>query len=186
MLRITLLIFFYMTTSTASIAGDLTTYWNSANNYGIAYPSEWKPDADKKFIENDAFVVGNNQGDLGINVMAKKLSVRSGEHYRSITDIPNAKEELSSFLKSQFHIISIDSGKTQLSSEPSLWFAYTFVHKALDKEVWFYSYQISCLKNDTIYTITAKVSGLSQNQAKNKYDKYWSLISTIITSFYFV
>ena len=186
MIRAVLLIAFIITFSTVTIAGDLTTYWNSEHNYGIAYPSEWKPDADKKFMESDTFSVMNNANDLAINVMAKKLSMRSGEHYRSISDIPNAKEELSNVLKSQFNIASIQSGTTQLSNEPALWFAYSFVHKSLDKEVWIYAYQISCLKNDTIYTITAKVSGLSQDQSINKYQKYWSIISTIITSFTFV
>lgn len=164
-------------------AAELITHWNSKFHYGIAYPSNWKVETVGPFFEQDAFSVMNDAKDVDISVMAKHFSPENSNRYRSITDLPNAKEELLELIRSNVGGTSVQSGVTQLSNEPALWFTYQFVHKSLDREAWFAAYQLSCLKNDVIFTITAKVSGGSQEQAASNYRRYSPAISRTIATF---
>lgn len=185
MLRLLYMVLLLVVSSSAVAAGDLQTYWNTRFGYGIAYPSTWKPAKVGPFFEQDSFSIFNVAEDLNINVMVKQFSPQNRGLYHSITDIPNAKDELSGVIQSENHGSSIQAGTTQLSNEPALWFTYLFVHRSLGNEVWFATYQLSCLKNDVIFTITAKVSGRSQEEVIRKYKEFWPTIVQTISTFTF-
>lgn len=171
-----LAIVFFASTVTA---GDFATYRNSQFKYAIIYPTGWK-------IANDdgkVFSVLNNSSDVNINVVADQLTTDDKIHYNRITDIPNIREEMTASIKKAAKIPTVESGTTVLSNEPALWFKFNYIHRSIDVELYFVVYQVSVLKNDNRYTITAKVSGPSKVEAETKFNKYWPTIKTSIVSF---
>lgn len=181
-----LLVFLFLALSfSVGVASELQSYWNSQFGYGIAYPSDWKIVSPGSSSENVSFSLSNEGKRSNIHVVSQRFSPQNRGLYRSISDIPNAKVELSDIIRDEFHGISIQSGTTQLSNEPALWFTYSFVQRSLGHEVWFAAYQMSCLKNDVIFTITAKVWGLSQDEAIRNYNGLWPTIERTLSTFTF-
>lgn len=166
-------------------AGDRTTYWNKAFAYGISYPAGWKPGTMGEFMEQDAFSVLSPTDDTNINVMAKRFSPENRGHYRTIRDIPDAEKGLADVIRTDNPGTTVQSGATQLSNVPALWFTYLTAHGSLNREIWVAVYQVSCLKNDIIYTLTAKVVGATQQDAIAKYKRSWPTIEQTLVTFAF-
>ena len=187
MIRAALLATFLAWLSVAATAApdDLTEYWSSEYHYGIAYPSNWKVEPANKFDGSEVFSVLNSAMDVNINVLAKRLSPQNKGRYRTIADMPDAKEYFATLIRDEIGGVSIQSGITQISNEPALWFTYSMVRKSLNREVWFSVYQIQVLRKDISYSISAKVSGLSREQAVAKYKKYLPTINRTIASLTF-
>lgn len=66
-----------------------------------------------------------------------------------------------------------------------LWFTYDFVQRSLGHEFWFSAIQFSCLRNDVIFTITAKVSAPTQAEAARKYKDNWPAIERTLATITF-
>lgn len=175
-ITIILICLFFATTVAAD---DFSTYRNSPHKYAIIYPTDWKIARDDEKV----FSVLNKSVDVNINVVVEELDPNDKKQYNRITDVPNIREELASLIKQMTKAPSVESGTTVLSNETALWFMFYYIHRSLDVKLYFLVYQIEVLKNDKMYTITAKVSGHSKKEADTKFNKYWPTIKTSLVSF---
>jgi hypothetical protein len=164
-------------------AVELTTYWHPMYNYGIAYPSDWKPNSVDNRIKQDDFSLSNRSGNASIYITSDRFSEQNRGKYKNLYEVPSVENGLSDMIRNDMKGMSIDSGKTMLSNEPALWFTYYFYHDSLDTRIWFSAYQIVCLKNDIIYTLTVKVTGSSREQSEINYSNNWETIRNILMTF---
>lgn len=183
MLRLIFLIISIIFLPSVVSAVELTTYWHPMYNYGIAYPSDWKPNSADSKIKQDDFSLSNRSGDASIYITADRFSEQNRGKYRNIYEVPSVENDLSDMIKNDMKGMSIKSGKAALSNEPAFWFTYYFYHDSLNTRIWFSAYQIVCLKNEIIYTITAKVIGNSREQSTINFSNNWETIRNIITTF---
>lgn len=160
------------------IANDFTEYRNTQYHYALIYPADWE------VARNDGrvFSVLNNFSDVNINVVPDEYTPSEIAELGEPNDIRDLKNEMTSALR-QISKIKFESGETVLSNEPALWFKYFYIHKSLDVELYFIIYQISLFKNNITYTITAKVSGSSAEEAQEKFDNNWQTIKKSFVSF---
>ena len=164
--------------SSTVVAADIKSYRNEQFHYGFAYPADWH------YSTQTGVVMSVSKGVANINVTVQPVSPQNRGKYKSLYDEPSVVEYLIDNARNTFKADVLGAGKTVLSDNDAVWLKYVFIHKSLDKEVWIAGYQVTALRNDTIYTITTKVAGRSKREALSIFDKTWPIFKNSIVSLY--
>lgn len=167
---------------TTFAANKLISYRNDNFNYGIAYPANWETSNQSSVMQNNVFSIINKDA-VNVNVAAKLLGNDNRGKYNNITDVPNIRHEMKKLAESQIGCKVLGSGYTTLSNRKAIWQKTVYHHKSLNQEVVIVVYQVQALKNDVIYTLTAKVASINEVSANRKFNKYWNEMKNIMITF---
>jgi len=156
------------------------TYRNAQYGFNISFPEGWalfEKDGDKP-------VVGakNKSGDK-ITVTIDPLSAEYKGRYKDITKIPGYSEYNRNVITRVLRGYILDGGVSRLNNNTAIWIKFALVRKSVDKKTYAVVYQIQTLKNDLIYTITAKLAGKARTAAVKRFYKLWPVLEKAIFSF---
>ena len=167
---------------TANASSKMISYRNNNFNYGIAYPSNWETSNQSSVMQNNVFSVTNKDA-VNVNVAAKLLGNDNRGRYNNITDVPNIRQNMKKLAETQIGCKVLGSGYTTLSNRKAIWQKSVYHHNSLNQEVAIVVYQVQALKDDVLYTLTAKVVSVNECSANRKFNKYWNQIKNIIFTF---
>jgi hypothetical protein len=156
------------------------TYRNAQYGFSISFPGGWA------LFEKDGVkpVVGarNKSGDR-ITVTIDPLSAEYKGRYKDITKIPGYSEYNRNVITRVLTGYILDGGVSRLNNNTATWIKFALVRKSGDKKTYAVVYQIQTLKEDHIYTITAKLSGKDRTAAIKRFYKLWPVLEKAIFSF---
>jgi hypothetical protein len=165
--------------SSTAIAADFKEYRKDQSHYGIALPADWHYSS-----ENSDMIATASSGLASINVTVEPYSSQNRRKIRSISDEPNMVQRCIDTLKNALKADVLQTGKTVLSNNDAVWLKYVFVQKSLDIEPWFVAYSAIAIRNDNIYTVTARAAGRSKREALAMFDKTWPIFKISIVSLF--
>ncbi len=158
------------------------TYRSPRYGFKISFPEGWtlfEKDGVKPLVG-----AGNKSGDR-ITVTVDPLSAEYKGRYKDITEIPGYTEYNRNVITRVLRGYILDSGESRLDNNTALWIKFALVRKSGDKKTYAVVYQIQTLKENHIYTITAKLSGKGRTGAIKRFYKLWPALEKTIFSFRF-
>ena len=165
--------------SSTAIAADFKEYWAAQAHYGIAFPADWRYKS-----ENNNMIATTSSGLASINVTVAPYSSQNSRKIRSVSDEPNMMQRFIYTVKKAVNADVLQTGKTVLSNNDAVWVKYIFVQKSLDMELWFVAYSAIAIRNDNMYTVTARAAGQSKREALAMFDKTWPIFKISIVSLF--
>lgn len=162
-------------------ASESIKHWDSKYRYGIEYPDDWKNPKSAILIGSSSFTLVNPSGDIELDIVAQEINTTNGE--KSITDIKGAAEYFTANIMDQFNTASTKSGVTFLADQPALWLRYSANRTTMNTTVFLTAYQISIMRNNIMYSITARSVNNSLMEANAVLNNNWPAIDRIIQSF---
>jgi hypothetical protein len=156
------------------------TYRSAQYGFNISFPEGWT------LFEKDGVkpLAGarNKSGDR-ITVTTDPLSAEYKGRYKDITKIPGYTEYNRNVITRVLRGYILDDGVSRLNNNTALWIKFALVRKSGDKKIYAVVYQIQTLKENHIYTITAKLSGKGRTGAIKRFYKLWPALEKAIFSF---
>lgn len=162
-------------------ASESIKHWDSKYRYGIEYPGDWKNPKSALLVESSTFTLVNPSGDIQLDIVAQQIHTANGE--KNITDIKGITEYFTASIMDQFNTASTKSGVTFLANQPAIWLRYSANRATMNTTVFLTAYQISIMKNNIMYTLTAKSVNDSLMDANAVFNNNWPAIDRIIQSF---
>ncbi len=156
------------------------TYRSPRYGFNISFPEGWtlfEKDGVKPLVG-----AGNKSGDR-ITVTIDPLSAEYKGRYKDITKIPGYTEYNRNVITRVLRGYILDGGVSRLNNHTALWLKFALVRKSGDKKNYAVVYQIQTLKENHIYTITAKLSGKGRTGAIKRFYKLWPVLEKAIFSF---
>ena len=161
-------------------AGHGNRYQSAIHGFSISFPEDWR------FFERNGAkpVVGaTNRLGAGIFVTIDPLSEKHRGRYKDISEIPGYLEFNKSIITKGLRGYIIDNGTIDISNTRGTWIKFALIRKTSTPHKYIIIYQIQTLKNDLIYTTTARVAGSDRNGALKRFAKLWPTLKKSLLSF---
>lgn len=185
MTRITLALTLLLAAAIGHADQTLKTHWNKRLAYGFTYPASWRTNTDPGSDGSDSFSAYSPGSDANINIKVSRLPPDMRQ-YQSILDIPNVERDIQKHVRDELGAKDVTAGSTTLSNTEALWIKSFSVQRTLGREGWFSMYQLMCIRDGRLYTITTSALGRSQKEADKRFESYWPTFYESLMGFIFL